>query len=506
MSDRNEAMVADVDGRVVSVVWADGSEEDGMRLDQIGPCPDPREHLEHLDDGDDTIPRRPETSPNADARAMASRAVRAASAAKGRGNARFKDGDVAAAAAEYVESCAWLVAALRSPGGGGARVLPGSPSDWHVPDATAVGVHGGGGCDGRDPPGADEGASANPEAPARDASHASALVPSVGMRVRVMGADGTSRAGMVSYVEEGEQMCDVMFDDDDEGGDDDEEVGVSFDRLFGAGDRGTSLREDREDMCHGEEEEERRRRRAEDDAAAGATNAALDELAGCLHNVARCHLRLHGQGGGASAALACVDAASAALSLRRSAVAFYLRGRAHTALNRFRHAGEDLKMALALVKPPSSALQSNNATDHVNAADGASTSEKGERREEQKEGRAGIGDRELTSEEEFYGLVNEMVDAEGTNEKGADKGCHSEIDEVGDSVVLVSSKDAEDESSGRIAVASVAAAGIQTVAEREIRAAMRVLKQSAKARAEADRRLAHAIMVRSPQVFRPPRA
>jgi hypothetical protein len=50
----------------------------------------------------------------------------------------------------------------------------------------------------------------------------------------------------------------------------------------------------------------------------------LATLAACLHNVARCHLRLLPRGGGAAAAAAA--AATAALSLRRSATGFYLRG------------------------------------------------------------------------------------------------------------------------------------------------------------------------------------
>ena len=131
-------------------------------------------------------------------------------------------------------------------------------------------------------------------------------------------------------------MCDVMFDDDDDDGprgtrpgghpgvqDEDEEVGVPFERLFGGGSGGgggssgrsrervSSAGGSQLDACQsvisgsrgsgsgggedgeGDDGESRRRRREENDVAAAATDAVIDALAGCLNNVARCHLRLH---------------------------------------------------------------------------------------------------------------------------------------------------------------------------------------------------------------------
>jgi hypothetical protein len=90
-------------------------------------------------------------------------------------------GDVAAAAAEYVEACAWLVAALPP------NALPGARIDWFVPDATATATAN----------------AAKVEGNACEATTAAVCRPTVGMRVRVLGADGSSRAGMVSYVVRG---------------------------------------------------------------------------------------------------------------------------------------------------------------------------------------------------------------------------------------------------------------------------------------------------------------
>ena len=158
---------------------------------------------------------------------------------------------------------------------------------------------------------------------------APALTPTVGMRVRVMGADGSSRAGMVSYVEEDDRVCDVMFDDDDDGGggggggddddDDDEEVGVPFDRLFGLGGDATA------DAADAAADDDARRSRRE--AAATATARVEDvvaTLSDVLLNVARCHLKLSAsRAGGSSAAHACVAACTrvaVAAKERRGAV------------------------------------------------------------------------------------------------------------------------------------------------------------------------------------------
>lgn len=97
--------------------------------------------------------------------------------------------------------------------------------------------------------------------------------------------------------EEEERVCDVMFDDDEEedgDGEEDEQVGVPFARIFGngigiggGGAAGAGAR------FEGEDGEARRRRREIERESAAATDAIIDALAGCLVNVARCHLRLH---------------------------------------------------------------------------------------------------------------------------------------------------------------------------------------------------------------------
>ena len=184
--DRREGMVADVcddDARAptASVVWEDGAEEDGVPLARLGPV----------------VVARPDDDPKT-----------AATNARERGNARFRAGDHAAAAAEYVEACAWLLRAIPT----GARAIPGRAEDWRVPGVV----------DWRAP-------DANP-GPTDDGRVSTApFRPTVGARVRMLGEDGASRSGMVSYVESDEELCDVMFDDDDAlGGGDEEEVGVPF--------------------------------------------------------------------------------------------------------------------------------------------------------------------------------------------------------------------------------------------------------------------------------------
>ena len=101
--DRREGMVADVcddDARAptASVVWEDGAEEDGVPLARLGPV----------------VVARPDDDPKT-----------AATNARERGNARFRAGDHAAAAAEYVEACAWLLRAIPT----GARAIPGRAED-----------------------------------------------------------------------------------------------------------------------------------------------------------------------------------------------------------------------------------------------------------------------------------------------------------------------------------------------------------------------------------------
>ena len=305
--DRREGMVADVcdddaHAPTASVVWEDGAEEDGVPLARLGPVVD----------------ARPDDDPKT-----------AATNARERGNARFRAGDHAAAAAEYVEACAWLLRAIPT----GARAIPGRAEDWRVPGVV----------DWRAPD-ADPG-------PTDDGRVSTApFRPTVGARVRVLGADGASRSGMVSYIESDEELCDVMFDDDDGGGGgDDEEVGVPFHRLFGVAEPITDRSNDPASI--GDDDaaiEERLRRRSAAEASAAEADRVVATLAECLLNVARCHLKLSDtKSGGSVAAHACVDAASAALSVRRSAAAFYLRGRAKTVTCRFRSAGEDLRAALS---------------------------------------------------------------------------------------------------------------------------------------------------------------
>lgn len=88
-------------------------------------------------------------------------------------------------------------------------------------------------------------------------------------------------------------MCDVMFDEDEENagdGEEDEEVGVPFARIFGVGGGASGGA-----GVEGEDSDARRRRREIERQSAAATDAIVDALAGCLVNVARCHLRLHSE-------------------------------------------------------------------------------------------------------------------------------------------------------------------------------------------------------------------
>lgn len=428
--DRREGMVADVcddDARAptASVVWEDGAEEDGVPLARLGPVVD----------------ARPDDDPTT-----------AASNARERGNARFRAGDHAAAAAEYVEACAWLVRAIPT----GARALPGRAERWRVPGASALVAEDEN--EERDVPGETRTDDRRvPTAPFR---------PTVGARVRVLGADGASRSGMVSYVESDEELCDVLFDDDDGagGGDEEEEVGVPFHRLFGVAEPITDR--SNHPASIGDDDaaiEERLRRRSAAEASAAEADRVVAALAECLLNVARCHLKLSDtKSGGSVAAHACADAASAALSVRRSAAAFYLRGRAKTVTCRFRSAGEDLRAALAV------------AARVVVDVDAAAEDEAAEREEEKRR-----------VERDLFGVEDDDAEEDET----------SQGEHVGDSHAREGTKspseDRSVEDARRLAASTEPSAAAD---ERAIRAAIRALKVAAKRRADDDRRLARAIM------------
>ena len=419
--DRREGMVADVcdddaHAPTASVVWEDGAEEDGVPLARLGPIVD----------------ARPDDDPKT-----------AATNARERGNARFRAGDHAAAAAEYVEACAWLLRAIPT----GARAIPGRAEDWRVPGVV----------DWRAPD-ADPG-------PTDDGRVSTApFRPTVGARVRVLGEDGASRSGMVSYVESDEELCDVMFDDDDAlGGGDEEEVGVPFRRLFGVAE--PIIDRSSDPAAIGDDDaaiDERLRRRSAAEASFAEADRVATTLAECLLNVARCHLKLSdATSGGSVAAHACVDAATAASSVRRSAAAFYIRGRAKTAMCRFRSAGEDLRAALAI------------ATRIVADVDAAAEDEATEREEEKRR-----------VERNLFGVGEEEEVGEEENSFDGDKGeaTRGENDGV---------EDRPREDARRLAASTEPSAAAD---ERDIRAAIRALRVAAKRRADEDRRLARAIM------------
>ena len=346
--DRREAMVSDAERtatldpesmesgerRSVSVVWEDGGEDDGLDPATFGPCVDR------------STPGMADEDPDARARAFATDA-------RARGASRFRAGDDAAAAAEYVEASAMLASTLP------AHALPATEGGWNVPGYPTPTDRG---RDARTLSGA---------ASSTGAAASSAAPPTVGTRVRVTGADGSSRAGMVAYVEEEEGVCDVMFDEADDG-EDDEEVGVPFSRLFGYDPSpGAARSVDANDEDDEDDEDDARRTRREAAAAiAQDRDAVCDELASRLLDVARCHLRLARGGslatGGrivgkdgkrrdawvparvdAASARACVSACDAALSMRRTRAGYYLRGKARTQLCQFRAAEDDLRTALA---------------------------------------------------------------------------------------------------------------------------------------------------------------
>ena len=499
--DRLLATVADVEGldgdggdaagvATASVVWEDGTEEDGVSLRALGP--------RRADDADAKDEEEEEEEEEEEASGYR-RSRSRAEASRARGNDRFRRGDEAAAAAEYVEACAWLIAAI---GPARARALPGRENDWNVHESIADAA-------------AVERAATTTTATKKKAP---ALTPTVGMRVRVMGADGSSRAGMVSYVEEDDRVCDVMFDDDDDGGggggggdddDDDEEVGVPFDRLFGLGGDATA------DAADAAADDDARRSRRE--AAATATARVEDvvaTLSDVLLNVARCHLKLSAsRAGGSSAAHACVAACTASLSLRRNVAALYLRGRARTILCQFKRAGEDLMAALEVHKRRRIAADGERRRGSGGDAGDAETSPAA----------ATTNDDDDDDEE----LDPDDPDNDSGDDNGIERGYVDSDDETDEQRALraeeeraflsapvvnafaggdddddASATDPDPDADGAIAradvltpaVAAKNALSAMSSGERETRVALRALKAAARRRAAADRKLAKAVL------------
>jgi len=327
-NDRREALVADVeegeaesggDARArharASLVWNDGSEEDGVPLAFLGPAPvdDERSATEARAD---VVVSRNERERNVESAVTeADLSETRAAAASARGAFRFRRGEFAVAAAEYVEACAWLLSAV--PREHVALVLPGDEKDWTLPPLTF--------------------SSFEEPSPPR---------VGVGARVRVSGSDGASRLALVACVDSDDETCDVLFETASDGDDaEDEEDAVAFSRL-----RGASL------VGFGQDDSDETDR---DEKKQKTTSRALETLvsvtlADALLNVARCHLRLASEasetslGGGDAAAAAADAAAAASTSLRASTAAFFLRGKARGARRRFDDAARDLETALRL--------------------------------------------------------------------------------------------------------------------------------------------------------------
>jgi hypothetical protein len=326
-NDRREALVADVeegeaesggDARArharASLVWNDGSEEDGVPLAFLGPAPvdDERSATEARAD---VVVSRNERERNVESAVTeADLSETRAAAASARGAFRFRRGEFAVAAAEYVEACAWLLSAV--PREHVALVLPGDEKDWTLPPLTF--------------------SSFEEPSPPR---------VGVGARVRVSGSDGASRLALVACVDSDDETCDVLFETASDGDDaEDEEDAVAFSRLRGASLVGFGVFDDETN---------------EDEKKQKTTSRALETLvsvtlADALLNVARCHLRLASEasetslGGGDAAAAAADAAAAASTSLRASTAAFFLRGKARGARRRFDDAARDLETALRL--------------------------------------------------------------------------------------------------------------------------------------------------------------
>ena len=324
--DRLEALVADVEegdagsgGNAItsharaSLVWNDGSEQDDVPLASLGPCVDERERSDAEAAGvaaDVVVPR------NENENAVVESARRAAAASDARGAFRFRRGEFAAAAAEYVEACASLLSAV--PRKHARVLLPGDEKDWNLPPPPRVGAS----FDAFDD-----------DAPV-DAIVAKPRV-AVGARVRVLGDDGFARLAVVACVDSDDETCDVLFDETTrEWEEEEEEDAVAFSRL-----RGASL------VFRGEDDETKKHNRA-----APLETVVSVELADALLNVARCHSRLASAslGGNEAAAAAAAAAASASLSLRKSPTALFLRGKALASSRRFEAASRDLETAARL--------------------------------------------------------------------------------------------------------------------------------------------------------------
>jgi hypothetical protein len=297
-----------------SLVWNDGSEEDGVPLAFLGPAPvdDERSATEARAD---VVVSRNERERNVESAVTeADLSETRAAAASARGAFRFRRGEFAVAAAEYVEACAWLLSAV--PREHVALVLPGDEKDWTLP-------------------------------PVKTVSRQEPFPPRVGVgaRVRVSGSDGASRLALVACVDSDDETCDVLFETASDGDDaEDEEDAVAFSRLRGASLVGFGVFDDETN---------------EDEKKQKTTSRALETLvsvtlADALLNVARCHLRLASEasetslGGGDAAAAAADAAAAASTSLRASTAAFFLRGKARGARRRFDDAARDLETALRL--------------------------------------------------------------------------------------------------------------------------------------------------------------
>jgi hypothetical protein len=297
-----------------SLVWNDGSEEDGVPLAFLGPAPvdDERSATEARAD---VVVSRNERERNVESAVTeADLSETRAAAASARGAFRFRRGEFAVAAAEYVEACAWLLSAV--PREHVALVLPGDEKDWTL-------------------------------SPVKTFSRQEPFPPRVGVgaRVRVSGSDGASRLALVACVDSDDETCDVLFETASDGDDaEDEEDAVAFSRLRGASLVGFGVFDDETN---------------EDEKKQKTTSRALETLvsvtlADALLNVARCHLRLASEasetslGGGEAAAAAADAAAAASTSLRASTAAFFLRGKARGARRRFDDAARDLETALRL--------------------------------------------------------------------------------------------------------------------------------------------------------------
>jgi hypothetical protein len=187
-----------------SLVWNDGSEEDGVPLAFLGPAPvdDERSATEARAD---VVVSRNERERNVESAVTeADLSETRAAAASARGAFRFRRGEFAVAAAEYVEACAWLLSAV--PREHVALVLPGDEKDWTLPPLTF--------------------SSFEEPSPPR---------VGVGARVRVSGSDGASRLALVACVDSDDETCDVLFETASDGDDaEDEEDAVAFSRLRGA--------------------------------------------------------------------------------------------------------------------------------------------------------------------------------------------------------------------------------------------------------------------------------